>query len=388
VSENLDAQRSGHSTQPVSKEGSPGREKAVGDVRARSDAGQRQPGAQPAGRSGQAKGRSGNSANRARGPVSTEELIAELAEVSERLRRDSPSRVDVKIMVRALKELRYAFKVFAPYRSRRKVTMFGSARISSEHPAYRQAVEFGRAMADAGWMVVTGAASGIMEAGHEGAGREHSMGVNILLPFEQDANPIIAGDRKLVHFKYFFTRKLIFVKETDATAVFPGGFGTLDEGFEVLTLVQTGKREMIPIVLIDEPGGDYWSAWQRYVKEQLLARGYISEPDLNLFKVTDNVDVAVREILRFYRVYHSMRYVGDILVLRLQRELPQQMIERLNVEFKDLLAEGRFEQRQAFPEERDDKELLHMPRLAFRFVKRDFGRLRQLIDTINTCDEP
>ncbi len=322
--------------------------------------------------------------SRNREPVSTEGLIDELVAVAERLRRDTPSRVDVKILLRTLKELRYAFKVFAPYRSQRKVTVFGSARVPADDPCYRQAVRFGRAMAQAGWMVITGAARGIMEAGHEGAGRDASIGVKILLPFEEEANPIIAGDPKLVHLKYFFTRKLLFVKETDATAIFPGGFGTLDEAFEVLTLVQTGKRETIPIVYVDEPDGDYWLNWQQYVKRQLLERGYISESDLCLFKVTDDVNEAISEILGFYRVYHSMRYVGETLVLRLQRPLSAELLERINTQFADIVASGKFQQCEAFPEEREEGELVELPRLAFKFVRRDFGRLRQLIDTINS----
>ena len=204
-------------------------------------------------------------------------------------------------------------------------SLFGSARLIADHPAYAQAVEFSRRMVESRFMVITGAASGIMEAGHVGAGRENSIGVNILLPFEQEANPIIAGDIKLMHLKYFFTRKLLFVKESDAVALFPGGFGTQDEGFEVLTLVQTGKSHLFPIVMVDEPGGDYWKQWERYIKEVLLARRMISPADLALFKVTDSVDEAVDEVLRFYRVYHSMRYVRGDLVLRLQRSWERQV---------------------------------------------------------------
>src|SRR5919201_284048 len=208
--------------------------------------------------------------------VGTEQLVQQLKETADKLIRDQANRGDIKLLNTALKELRYAFKVFAPYRNRRKVTMFGSARLSAEHPAYRQAVEFGRRIAEAGYMVITGAASGIMEAGHVGAGRENSIGVNILLPFEQAANAVIAGDLKLMHLKYFFTRKLLFVKESDAIALFPGGFGTQDEGFEVLTLMQTGKSHLFPIVMVDAPGGEYWRRWQRFVTEVLLARGLIS----------------------------------------------------------------------------------------------------------------
>src|SRR3989441_2836042 len=215
-----------------------------------------------------------------RQPVGTEQLVQQLKETADKLIRDQANRGDVKLLNTALKELRYAFKVFAPYRHRRKVTVFGSARLPADHPAYQQAVIFGRRIAEAGFMVITGAASGIMEAGHVGAGRESSIGVNILLPFEQDANAVIAGDIKLMHLKYFFTRKLLFVKESDAVALFPGGFGTQDEGFEVLTLVQTGKSHLFPIVMLDEPGGDYWRQWQHFVEEVLLKRNLISPHDL------------------------------------------------------------------------------------------------------------
>src|SRR5256885_2034021 len=211
-----------------------------------------------------------------RQPVGIEQLVQQLKETADKLIRDQTNRGDVKLLSTALKELRYAFKVFAPYRNRRKVTVFGSARIGAEHPAYKVAVEFSRRVAEAGYMVITGSASGIMEAGHVGAGRENSIGVNILLPFEQEANPIIAGDIKLMHLRYFFTRKLLFIKEADAVVLFPGGFGTLDEGFEVLTLVQTGKSQLLPIVMVDEPGGDYWRLWDRFVRDALLARGLIS----------------------------------------------------------------------------------------------------------------
>jgi hypothetical protein len=316
-------------------------------------------------------------------PVSTELLVKEIQETAERLLRDGATRGDVKILSRTLKELRYAFKVFAPYRRRRKVAMFGSARIQSQHPTYAQAVELSRAMAQAGWMVITGASSGIMEAGHAGAGREHSMGVNILLPFEQEANPIIAGDSKLVHLKYFFTRKLLFVKESDAVALFPGGFGTMDEGFEVLTLVQTGKHEMIPVVLVDQPGGDYWKSWETYVRTHLLARGYISPPDLSLYKVTDRVSDAIDELLRFYRVFHSMRYVHDRLVLRLHKPLEGRLIDQINSEFADILREGEFVQSGALEQEAGDEHLTDLTRLVFHFDRKGFGRLRQLIDFIN-----
>jgi uncharacterized protein (TIGR00730 family) len=312
-----------------------------------------------------------------------EELIAQIKETADKLIRDRANRGDVKLLSTALRELRYSFKIFSAYRGRRKATVFGSARLPLDHPACVAAVEFGRRLAQAGFMIITGAANGIMEAGHIGAGREASIGVNILLPFEQEANSIIAGDTKLMHLKYFFTRKLLFVKESDAVALFPGGFGTQDEGFEVLTLVQTGKSHLFPIVMVDEPGGDYWTRWLRYIEDVLLARQLISPTDLALFKVTDSVDVAVKEVLDFYRVYHSMRYVRGELVLRLQRAIADATLKEIRAEFKDILSTGTFEQTQALPAEATDPHLAHLPRLVFRYNRRSMGRLRMLIDAIN-----
>jgi uncharacterized protein (TIGR00730 family) len=311
------------------------------------------------------------------------ELIETIKQSADKLASDHTSRGDLKILSRMLLELRYAFKVFSPYRHTRKVTVFGSARTLPDQPAYQQAIEFGRAMAEHQWLVVTGAASGIMEAGHVGAGREHSMGLNILLPFEQSANPIIAGDRKLVYMKYFFTRKLMFVKESDAFCLMPGGFGTLDEGLEVLTLLQTGKHDMMPVVLLDQPGGDYWAVFDQFVRRQLLDRGMIGPEDLSLYRLTDQLDEAVQEILGFYRVYHSMRYVRTNLVFRLQQTPSKELLEEINDRFRDILVEGRFMVGEPLPEERDETELASLPRLIFHFNRRACGRLRQLIDCIN-----
>jgi uncharacterized protein (TIGR00730 family) len=315
--------------------------------------------------------------------IGIEELAQQIRETADKLIRDGATRGDVKLLSTALKELRYSLKVFTPYRHLRKVTVFGSARLPASNPAYAQAVEFSRRVAEAGWMVITGAASGIMEAGHVGAGREKSIGVNILLPFEQEANSIIRGDLKLMHLKYFFTRKLLFVKESDAVALFPGGFGTQDECFEVLTLVQTGKSHLFPIVMVDEIGGDYWVRWREYIEDELLGRDLISPADMSLFKVTGSVDEAVAEVFNFYRVYHSMRYVRGDLLLRLQHKLSDTMLERLRDEFSDILVAGTFEQTEALPEEANDTHIAHLPRLRFRFDRRNLGRLRQMIDVIN-----
>jgi len=310
-------------------------------------------------------------------------LIERIKETADKLARDHTSRGDLKILSRTLTELRYAFKVFSPYRSFRKVTIFGSARTPAEEPSYQAAVAFGRAMAENGWFVVTGGAHGIMEAGHVGSGREKAMGLNILLPFEQAANPVINGDPKLVHMKYFFTRKLMFVKESDAMCLLPGGFGTLDEGLEVITLLQTGKRDMVPVVFLDEPGGNYWSYFQSFVADHLLRRGLISREDLSLYKLTDSVEEAVREILGFFRVYHSMRSVHKHLVLRLTQRPSAELLQRLNRQFADIIVEGQIELSGPLPEEKDEPALAGMPRLVFHFNRRNFGRLRQLIDCLN-----
>jgi uncharacterized protein (TIGR00730 family) len=318
-----------------------------------------------------------------RQPPTVEVLAQQIRETADKLLRDGATRGDMKLLSTALRELRYCFKVFAAYKGWRKVTVFGSARLPPSDPAYQQAVQFGRRMAEAGYMVITGAASGIMEAGHVGAGRDNSIGVNILLPFEQAANKIIFGDVKLMNLKYFFTRKLMFVKESDAVALFPGGFGTQDEGFEALTLIQTGKSHLFPIVMVDEPGGDYWTRWRDYIEGVLLKRGLISPADMALFKVTDSLDEAVNEVLGFYHVYHSMRYVGGDLVLRLHHRLSDAALERLQLEFGDILASGKFEQCDALAEEANDAAAVGLPRLRFRFDRHNLGRLRMLIDAIN-----
>jgi uncharacterized protein (TIGR00730 family) len=309
--------------------------------------------------------------------------VQQIKETADKLARDGASRGDIKLLATALRELRYCFKVFQSLRHRRKVTVFGSARLPPTDASYQQALEFGQRLAEKEWMVITGAAFGIMEAGHVGAGRDNSVGINILLPFEQSANPVIAGSHQLMHLKYFFTRKLLFVKESDAVVLFPGGFGTLDEGFEVLTLIQTGKSHLFPIVMVDAPGSDYWQHFSTFCREVLLQRRLISEFDMNLFKVTTSVDEAVNEVLGFYRVYHSMRYVKNDLVLRLNSRLTDEQMERINVEFADIIKAGRFEQTDALAAESNETHLVGLPRLKFRFDRHKLGRLRQLIDRIN-----
>jgi len=312
-----------------------------------------------------------------------DELIAEIKATADKLSGDNASRGDLKILSRALRELRYAFKVFAPWRRNRKVSVFGSARTPPTHPAWHTAEQFGKRMAEEGWMVVTGAGGGIMEAAHQGSGRDMAMGLNILLPFEQQANPVIAGDPKLVSLKYFFTRKLMFVKEVHAIVTCPGGFGTLDEAFETLTLVQTGKRDLMPLVLLDQPGGTFWKDFVSYIRNHLLSDGLISPADMSLFKVTDSVEQAVEEVLGFYSVYNSMRFIGDRLILRLHVAPDDQMLQRLNDQFSDICLKGRIERAETHKVEADDEHLALLPRLALYPDRRAVGRLRQMIDLLN-----
>ncbi len=294
---------------------------------------------------------------------------------------DGAGVADLKIATMALKELRYGFKVFAPYRHIRKVTMFGSARTAAEHPISEQAYAFGKHMTAAGWMVITGAGSGVMGAAQEGAGRERSFGLNIRLPFEQEANPWIADDPKLVSFKYFFTRKLFLVREAHAFTFFPGGFGTGDEVFETLTLIQTGKSPVLPVIMLDERGGTYWKSFGEFIRGEMAAKGMISPDDPCLFRITDDVEHAAAEIEGFYRVLHSQRYVRDSLVLRLHRPLPAAVVESLGSRFADILS-GPAEQTPG-PLELEREEFPELPRLVLPFNRSDFSRLRQLIDVVN-----
>jgi uncharacterized protein (TIGR00730 family) len=316
--------------------------------------------------------------------ITSEELISELHQTVDGLREDVADRGDLKILARSMRELRHSFRVFAGLRGIRKVTVFGSARCPPDSPHYRQAVAFGKAMARRGWMVITGGGEGIMEAAHVGAGQDLAMGINILLPFEQRDNTVLAGGGRIIHLKYFFTRKLLFVKEADGVALFPGGYGTLDESFEVLTLLQTGKSRLFPVVLVDETGGDYWRIWKEFVERHLLRRGWISKEDLDLFRIVDDAEAAAEEILGFYRVFHSMRYVGRELVFRIRTPLEGAALSRLSASFGDILESGTFRTGSALPEENEDEpELSELPRLVFRFDRRSFGRLRALVDFLN-----
>ncbi len=292
---------------------------------------------------------------------------------------------DLKIADAALAEMAEAFRVFQPYRSVRKLTMFGSARTLPDDPVYVLARDLAAQLAGAGWMVVTGAGPGIMAAGSEGAGRDHSFGVNIRLPHEEGANPFIAQDPKLVEMRYFFTRKLMLIKESHAYALLPGGFGTQDECYELLTLLQTGKAEPAPVVLVETEGGTYWHGWRRFIDEEAVRPGFISGDDVSLFKVAKSVDEATEEVLGFYRNYHSVRWVGDLLVLRMQVLPSHAELKELNRRFADIVLTGTIRPVDPFPPERSGHDHLELPRLAFRFDKFHFARLRVLIDALNEC---
>lgn len=312
-----------------------------------------------------------------------EDLVEDIVETALKLLKDVKNRGDVKVIQTAVRELRYAYKLFEPYSATRKVTIFGSARTQPSRVEYQQTVEFARLMAEAGWMVITGAGPGIMQAGHEGAGPEKSFGANIRLPWEQSANPVIAQDKKLVTFKYFFTRKLTFVRQSHAIALFPGGFGTMDEAYETLTLMQTGKSQLMPLLLIDRPGGTYWKSWDKNVREHLLRNQLISPEDLNLYHFTDDADEAVRIITRFYRNYHSSRFVRNLLVIRLKNAPSASAIEALNQDFADIIEGDAVKVVSPTEDEIEDHDHPDLQRIAFGFNRHDYGRLRQMIDVLN-----
>jgi hypothetical protein len=304
-----------------------------------------------------------------------------------KLAQDNAERGDLKILSRAMQELRHAYRIFAPYRHIRKVSIFGSTRVKESDPYYHLARSVGHELSQAGFMVITGAGPGIMQAGHEGAGREQSFGVNIRLPSVQDANPFIRDDPKLMNFHFFFTRKLMFVKEADAVVIFPGGFGTHDELLESITLAQTGKTRLVPIILMEAPGGTYWSRWQEFLRDDVMSRGYITETEMAFFRVHTSAEAAVEEITKFYRNFHSYRFVKDELVIRLNDAPSPALIERLNREFADIVT-GEVRQTEPLPDEANEANTLHLHRLAMRFNREDYARLRQMIDVINSADSP
>jgi uncharacterized protein (TIGR00730 family) len=321
------------------------------------------------------------------GAVEDRDLLFDIIASGVLLASDAADRLDLKITAAALGEMRAAFNAFAPYRERPKVTIFGSARILETDPLYEAAREVARMVAEEGWMVITGAGPGIMAAGLEGAGRKNAFGVNIRLPFEQAANEFILGDTKLVSMKYFFTRKLELVKESQGFVCLPGGFGTLDETFELLTLQQTGKSIPTPIVFLDEPGGTYWTGWRDFVLEHVATGGYVAEEDLSLVTITDDVQVAVDTILGFYRNYRSIRWAGKTLIVRLCNPPTEEELVALNEEFGELLAaDGKIRCVDPLPEEVEDDDQLDLARLTMEFDIRHFGKLHTLIERLNNLD--
>ncbi|BCR06488.1 Rossman fold protein, TIGR00730 family [Desulfuromonas versatilis] len=292
---------------------------------------------------------------------------------------------DLKLMRTTMKEMRYTNKVFGPYRQRKKVTIFGSARTEPSEPIYQKCVGFSRMLAERGYMAITGGGGGIMQAGNEGAGEENSFAVNIRLPFEQETNPVMSQSDRVITYKYFFNRKVAFLKEAHAIALFPGGFGTLDEAMEALTLIQTGKNPPIPVVLIDDDKGDYWEVWFEFVRKTLLKKGLISGEDFSLFSITRDPAEAVEIIDQFYRVYHSSRFIGETLVIRLNKPLATEQIRTLESEFSEIIVPGNsLHQTGPYPEEKDQPDLLHLPRLSFEFSHRSYGLLKAFIRRINS----
>lgn len=313
------------------------------------------------------------------------ELTFEMIVSALRLALADADRADLKLVNAALKELRYAFHVFAPYKDIPKCTIFGSARIQSGDPAYEAAKQLGAAMAKRDWMVMTGAGPGIMAAGLEGAGSENSFGINIVLPFEASANEFIADDPKLINFRYFFTRKVTFMKETAGYAILPGGFGTMDEAFELLTLMQTGKTVLAPVVLLDPEGSTYWDRWKRFVETELLDAGLISPADMDLFMITNSVEDAADEMAHFYSTYHSSRAVGQRLVLRLNRAPSDDELATLTADFADIIESGEIERIDATSSEIADDDHVELDRIAFRFNRHGYARLRLMIDALNNA---
>jgi len=313
-------------------------------------------------------------------------LIADLLETILGIGADDAVIADLKLFRRALAEMRYANRIFSSYRDIRKVAVFGSARTKPEMAEFQLAVEFSRKMTEAGYMIITGGGDGIMGAAQKGAGAEQSFGLNIRLPFEQKANETIEGDPKLIDFHYFFTRKLSFMKETHAFVLLPGGFGTQDEGFESLTLMQTGKTQIVPIILLDKVNGHYWETWRRFLDNDLLQQGLISPSDFHLFRIVHSAEDAVLEIEKFYRVFHSYRWAREKMVIRINRELTASALSELNAKFREILADGKIEQTGPLPEEKDEPHLADRKRIVLVPAKKDFGLLRLLINEINNSE--
>ena len=311
-------------------------------------------------------------------------IVREMILASLKAGQEDDTKADLKLMNASLKEMRFTAKIFGPYRARRKVSVFGSARTPQQSHVYGMAQDLGRRLAREGYMVITGGGPGIMQAVNEGAGPSHSFGINIRLPFEQQPNPVVAGNPRSINYKYFFNRKVAFLKEADAVVLFPGGFGTMDEAMETLTLVQTGKRNPLPVIMIEPAGRDYWTSWVTFLRTQMEQAGYIHADDVNLFERTSSVEAAVAHITRFYRRYHSLRHVGSKLVVRLKAPLAENDLAVLREGFADmLLPGGAIIQAGALPQEADEPQLIDLPRLIVDFNRMRFARLKALIDALN-----
>jgi uncharacterized protein (TIGR00730 family) len=320
------------------------------------------------------------------GPLCCPELVREMILAALKAGREKAEEADLKLMNSTLKEMRFTSKVFGPYRNIRKVTVFGSARTNPEESVYKMALLLGQKLAESGYMVITGGGAGIMQAVNEGAGPEYSFAVNIRLPQEQKPNPVVEGNPRLIMYKYFFNRKVAFLKEASAVVLFPGGFGTLDEAMETLTLLQTGKHDPLPLILVDEPGGTYWLKWIQFFGEELMSQGYINASDFYLFERVDSVDAVIESISRFYNRYHSLRYADKQLVIRLSSGIDARSVEKLKERFQDILIPGgSIYVSGPLPAEADEPEIADLPRLIVDFNREDFGRLQYLIETINNC---
>jgi len=317
------------------------------------------------------------------GSLETESLLREILTTAVKLGKESGDKGDLKLVNNTLKELRYSFKIFSPYRNVKKAVIFGSARSKNTSAEYLMAEDFAKNLTQKGYMIVTGGGPGVMEAGNKGARSGEDFALNIRLPFEQKTNPYIQEKDRIIYFKYFFTRKLIFIKETDATALFPGGFGTQDEGFEMLTLIQTGKSRPRPIVLMEPEGSTYWAQWMAFVNKELVKKGYIKKEDLNLFCIAKTVAAGIKYIEDFYRVYHSIRYVAGFTVLRLNREISRKTLKFINKEFRSILTSGEIRVSPPTDKEVQEGEYIDLPRLVMDYNMRDYGKLCEMIRVIN-----
>ena len=312
---------------------------------------------------------------------SEDEILHDMLYNVGQLRSEKLDILELRLLNTAFKELRYALKIFKPYRDVPKAAVFGSARTTTDHASFKIAEDFGRKLAKKNWMIITGGARGIMEAAMVGDGAKNSCGLTLMLPFEQTANPVILGNQKLIFFKYFFTRKLMFLKESQSTVLFPGGFGTFDEGFESFTLVQTGKAKPRPLVLADAPKSGYWAALLEFLKVHMAGERLISPRDLSLIRHCQDMDQAVNEVTHFYENYDSSRFFKDYYLIRLKKRISDAALAQLSVEFKDMFTQGGIERLTDVGEDQRGNPALE--RITFRFDRASYSRLRELIDRLN-----